>query len=88
VVDGLMSRFPIFQTVIHPVVIFGGLFLSLVMNAPTVATAKVDRAEGNTIITFSTKGRLLNVVVIVSSILFASAVLLYAISENSIIMAK
>jgi hypothetical protein len=49
--------------------------------------AKVDPAEGNMIITFSAKGRLLNIVVIVSSIVLASAVLLYAIGENFVIIA-
>lgn len=86
--DGLISRVPIFQAVIHPLVIFGGLFLALILNAPTVAKAKFDRTNGDMTITFSTKGRLFNIVVIVSCILFTFAVLLYAIGENFIIIAR
>lgn len=85
--DGLISRVPIFQAVIHPLVIFGGLFIALILNAPTVARAKFDRANGDVTITFSTKGRLINIVVIVACILITSAVLLYAIGENFIIIA-
>jgi energy-converting hydrogenase Eha subunit A len=86
--DGLISRVPILQTVIHPLVIFGGLFLALVLNVPTVASEKFDRASGDLTITFSTKGRMLNIVVIVSCILFTGTVLLYAIGENFIIIAR
>jgi len=86
--DGLISKVPVFQAVIHPLVIFGGLFLALILNAPTVARAKFDRSNGDMTITLSTKGRLINIVVIVACILFTSAVLLYAIGENFIIMAR
>jgi hypothetical protein len=67
---------------------FGGIFLALILNAPTVARAKFDRANGDITITFSTKRRLFNIVVIVSCILFTFAVLLYAIDENFIIIAR
>lgn len=67
---------------------FGGIFLALILNAPTVAGTKFDRANGDITITFSTKGRLFNIVVIVSCILFTFAVLLYAIDENFIIIAR
>lgn len=72
----------------HFLIIFGGLFFALILNAPTVAKAKFDRANGDMTITFSTKGRMLNIVVIVACILFAFAVLLYAIDENFIIIAR
>ena len=87
-IDGVISKVPVFQAVIHPLVIFGGLFLALILNAPTVARAKFDRSNGDMTITLSTKGRLINIVVIVACILFTSAVLLYAIGENFIIMAR
>jgi hypothetical protein len=67
---------------------FGGIFLALILNTPTVARAKFDRANGDITITFSTKRRLFNIVVIVSCILFTFAVLLYAIDENFIIIAR
>ena len=72
----------------HVLIIFGGLFLAMILNAPTVARANLDRADGDMTITFSTKGRLLNIIVIVSCILFTFAVLLYAIGENFIITAR
>jgi hypothetical protein len=86
--DGLISRVPIFQVVIHPLVIFGGLLLALILNAPAVAKARIDRAIGDMTITFSTKGRLFNILVLVSCILFTLAVLLYAIAENFIIISR
>ncbi len=69
-------------------IIFGSVFLALILNAPTVPRARFDRVDADMTITFSTKGRLLNIVVIVSCILFTFAVLLYATGENFKIMAR
>ncbi len=72
----------------HFLIIFGGLFLVLILNAPTVARTKFDLSNGDMTIIFLTKGRLLNIIVIVACILFTSAVLLYALGENFIIIAR
>jgi hypothetical protein len=82
------TNFQMFSLTIHFLIIFGGLFLALTLNVPTVARAKSDRANRDMTITFSAKGRLFNIVVIAACILFTFAVLLYTIGENFIIIAR
>ena len=88
--DRLIFHSPIgvVRLLIHPVVVLGGLFLALSLNAMPVVQAKFQLNKGNLVSIITIKGKLLNLGILALTLFLTAALLLYAFVENFQIVAR
>jgi hypothetical protein len=80
--DAVFSTVPVLETLLHPIILLGGLLLAFVMNVLPAVTFHLERKPEGIISTIIFKPVLLHWVFIGASVLMVGIILIYAFVEN------
>jgi hypothetical protein len=86
--DRLYLQIPIFEILINPVIILGGLFLAFALNVSQIIRIGIKRQEDSLVGTVAARGNLLHWGVVLTCLLFALVILTYLLAENFQVFAR